>query len=182
MAISEAQRQEIIDLTGSMSVREIAKRVGASKDAVHRVQKSMRDSSQGVAKVSKSTTPARTRDKETAPSATVSQSVAQRVAVVYDTPLHIIGRQAIASTMTAQLVSELKLYEEAKARAEVDPQCKWEMVQHQKLIQSALRDLAKWCGLDKGTMPGADDTVDSVTEDNVRSMTLDDMLLLAKKL
>ena len=34
MAISEAQRQEIVDYTGSMSVRDIAERVGVSKDAV----------------------------------------------------------------------------------------------------------------------------------------------------
>ena len=41
MAISEAQRQEIIDLTGSMSVRDIAEHVGVSKDAVYRVQKTV---------------------------------------------------------------------------------------------------------------------------------------------
>ena len=185
MAISEAQRQEIIDLTGSMSVRDIAEHVGVSKDAVYRVQKTMRGGPEAVApsvaeSVALSTAPpahTRTRDK-TETVATVAESVAVR----YDTPLHLIGRNAIASTMTAQLVSEMDLYERAKAKADTDPQAKWEMVQHQKLVQSALRELAKWCGLDKGTMPGADDTIENVSKQDVESMSLDDMLRIAREL
>lgn len=181
MAISEAQRQEIIDLTGSMSVRDIAEHVGVSKDAVYRVQKTMRGGPEAVApsvaeSVALSTAPpaqTRTRDK--------TETVAT-VAVRYDTPLHLIGRNAIASTMTAQLVSEMDLYERAKAKADTDPQAKWEMVQHQKLVQSALRELAKWCGLDKGTMPGADDTIENVSKQDVERMSLDDMLRIAREL
>lgn len=178
MAISEAQRQEIVDYTGSMSVRDIAKRVGVSKDAVYRVQKTMRGRSSSVAvTVAESAeTPARAHVRDNKNPVTVSRDKTA-------TPKSpSIGRNGIVSVMIEQLMSELDLYERAKLSAMSDPQAKWEVVQHQKLVQSALNALAKWCGLDKGTMSGADDTVDKVTKDNVRSMTLDDMLLLAKKL
>lgn len=156
MAISEAERQEIIDLTGSMSVRDIATHVGVSKDAVFRVQKSIRGNPEAVAKPVATTSEivarVRAQDKK--------GPVAVQDATTRDTSIRM-GRNAIASIMTQQLISEMALYDKAKIRAEDDPQSKWEMVQHQKLIQSALRELAKWCGLDKGLMLGDEEDIKS---------------------
>jgi len=185
MATSEAQRQQIIDFTGSMSVREIAEHVGVSKDAVYRVQKSLRNGPSAVAlSVAESAeipASARARDKIQTVAVSRDKTATNRdTSATPESPS--IGRSGIVSVMIGQLMSELDLYEKAKLSAMVDPQAKWEVVQHQKLVQSALNALAKWCGLDKGTMPGTDDTVEDVTETSIVSMSLDEMLLIAKKL
>jgi len=143
--MSEAQRQEIIDYTGSMSVREISKKVGVSVGSVVNVQKSLKNVQDPPA------TPARACAREKAPTVQKKTERVQKVnCTVVDVAPHIVGKSETLLKIIDHLHVEQQLYEGAIRRGDSDPQAKWEIVQHSKEITAIHRDLAKYYGLDKG--------------------------------
>jgi Sigma-70, region 4. len=170
MAISEAQRQAILEYTGQHSLREIARKVGVSVNTVRSVQATA-DTPPTSVSTALSPSPAR----KTAPVSKVYRNT--------DTlePLHLLGQRATAAAMVRHLESELELYERAKSAVVLDPELEWAVVQHGKLVNSILRDIGKWCGLDKGIL-NVNDPTENVSEFDVQKMSLEDMLKLVSKL
>lgn len=173
MAISEAKKAEIISFSGKMSVREISDKVGVPRSTVARILSSNSKSVPIVVpKAKHSPTRARTHDEEVEVShcPKVSQSV----------PNETLSPMMIAEVALKHLLSEIDLYNEALAERssedeKVRSMAEWKIVNHEKLVQSALRTLAQWFGMDKGDVLKA---IEEIRHDPFATMSKEELLAL----
>lgn len=174
MAISEAKRAEIISFSGKMSVREIADKVGVPRSTVARVLSSgAKSSTSPVPKPRR--IPARTHthdDEDVSHSVPLSQSVPSVPSSLSPT--------MIAEVALSHLLSEIALYDEALAEKssedeKVRSMAEWKVVNHEKLVQSALRTLAQWFGMDKGDVLKA---LEEIRHDPFATMSKEELLAL----
>lgn len=196
MTVSEAVRQQVIDYSGSMTAVEIAKRLGIGRATVQRIQKangaSPKASKQNDAPQSTASKPEPTHARERRASQSKQASKASKTIVqqtepeVYLAPIRDLPGQGrttpvspsdVAMTLLQHLNSEIELYERAKRRLvnEDDKQMAWEVVNHERLVQSNLMMLAKWFGMDKGDLLHA---VEEIRNDPLAHMTKDELLAL----
>ena len=175
--LTGAQRQQIEEMLGTASYADIAKAVGCSKSVVGKIKAEL-DSGGAIVHETVHVSGdlparARARDKEEI----VHVNTPVYVDVHVDEPYKIAGKRVLSETMTQHLYSELDLYNDAKGRLS-DPQdvmAHHDVVQHGKLVQSAINSLAKWYGLDRGDMEDAEDEIRIVDEHVARRMTYDEL-------
>ncbi len=174
--LTDAQRQQIEEMLGTASYADIAKVVGCSKGMVAKVKSEMDAGGPSVHESVhvRADLPARARARDY--EQTVHKDVNVHVNVHESDPVHVAGRRIVAETMTAHLLAEIDLYNEARARLSNpdDAAARYDVIQHGKLVQSALRDLAKWCGLDRGTME-SDEEVRIVDEEVADRLDYDEL-------
>lgn len=165
--LTDSQRQQIADMIGKHTYADIAATVGCSTGMVAKV-KAQLDAGAVIVHESVHVSPdlpARARAHQVEPAEPVHVNVHEGVHV--NEPYHVAGRRIIAQTMTEHLYSELELYNDARNRI-ADPEdaaARYDVVQHGKLVQSALNSLAKWCGLDRGTMETDNEII--IVDENV---------------
>lgn len=172
MAISEAKKAEIISFSGKMSVREIADKVGVPRSTVARILASNSKSvPQTVPKARKIPARAHTHDKE--------EEVSQSVPLSHSKN-ETLSPMMIAEVALTHLMSEIELYNEALAERsseeeKVRSMAEWKIVNHEKLVQSALRIVAQWFGMDKGDVLKA---IEEIRHDPFSTMTKEELLAL----
>ena len=172
MAVSVQKRQQIIDYSGSMTIPEIAKKVGVRIKTV----KDVLSNTKLPAKASEeSELPAHACESSSAHAREWSPTHERTHADAYAHASAPMDPSDVAAIMWKHLLYEMELYDDAKSRQSMDPQAKWEVVQHEKLVQSAIVQFAKWFGMDKGeALKG----LEQIRRDPFQSMTDEELLRL----
>lgn len=141
--ITDAQRQQIMDYAGAMSVREIAEIVGVSKSTVARV----------LGQRGTPATPARARASEENIQGPVPESVPLvGHEVMPSIPRHRHDRDAMADqaldTLDYVIAKALEGLRRASAAEDGDKRT-WQEVQYLKIIKDAGVQKGKWAGLEQ---------------------------------
>lgn len=176
MVVSEAQKAQILSLSETMSTRKIAEKTGVPKSTVAYIIKHASGRPPNPGKRSVQVTeilpaPARTTGvpvRDTAQLRNCPEST------------ETLSPYMVASVALDHLLSEMDLYkrflEEAK---HADPKdaatAEWKVISHEKLVQSHLRTLAQWFGMDKGDVLK---TIEEIRHDPFREMSKEELLRL----
>lgn len=172
--ISEAKKAEIISFSGKMTADEIATKVGVNRATVFRILKKNKESktvAKVVAKSSPSPVHTRTRDKEESRKTVAKQSQNENAT---------LSPMMIAEVALQHLRTEIDLYNEALTERnsedeKVRSMAEWKIVNHEKLVQSALRIVAQWFGMDKGDVLKA---IEEIRHDPFATMSKEELLAL----
>lgn len=159
MSLTEEQTEKIMSYSGSMTTREIADKIGCSKTAVANTIKRQKLARTGQL-----------------PAHAIYKKLARTCQSSPDSETALPSPMSILNKMLNNLEQEARMYADAVSRQDTDPQAKWEVVQHQKLIQSALRTIGTWYGLDRGDCRTSDADTGTIDSKRARSMTLNEMM------
>lgn len=185
--VTEAQREQIIDLSETMSLRQIAEATGVSKSTVAYILKNRGEGHvpKKGGRPKKVQEDGEGRAPAPAPDLTPAVSKVSKVSKVNRPTVQDLDGVVLSPTMVAtvaldHLISEIELYHEAlREKDTVDIQARqtaeWKVINHEKLIQGHLKIISQWFGMDKGDVLKA---IEEVRADPLAGMTKEELLAL----
>ncbi len=189
--VTEAQREQILALSETMSQRQIAEAMDVPKSTVAYIlrgrggprkakkgkgKKAPEDAQGGAVSPAPAPAPATVLPKPDRPTAQLPNivQVSKGHEGVYLSPT------MVATVALDHLISEIELYHEAlREKDTVDIQARqtaeWKVINHEKLIQGHLKIISQWFGMDKGDVLKA---IEDVRADPLAGMTKEELLAL----
>ena len=172
MAVSEAQKAQVIALGETMSVRQIAERTNVPKSTVAYILKKASGKPKAAPPRKK------VQPSEILPAHT--QYDGRPLVQLSNRPTEPLSPTMVASIALDHLITEMDIYKRALKEAETAEwkdrgTAEWKVISHEKLVQSHLRTLAQWFGMDKGDVLKA---IEDIRNDPFATMTKEELLKL----
>lgn len=178
MAVSEAQKAQILSLGETMSVRQIAERTSVPKSTVAYILKK-------ASGMPKAAPPRRNvQQPEVIPASAHAHAPAyyegRPIVQLSNRPTEPLSPSMVASIALDHLITEMDIYKRALKEAEMadfkdKATAEWKVISHEKLVQSHLRTIAQWFGMDKGDVLKA---IEDIRNDPFATMSKDELLKL----